>query len=71
MCVLYHTVDFVCEFLILFVQILQNGAGSQIFIPQSYLHIGFNSVIATHVTVPCLVNWLTYVSLQVLKESGH
>ena len=49
-------------------------AGSQILNPQTCLYLGFNSVIAApHVIVPCPVIWLiySYLSLQVLQESGH
>ena len=42
-------------------------------VPQPHLYLGFNSVIAAPITVPCLVIRLTYVSLQVhtSQESGH
>ena len=35
------------------------------------INLSFNLVIATRVTVSCLVIWLTCVSLQALQESRH
>ena len=65
----YHIASFVYE--VLFLQILQDVVGSQIFILQLHLYLHFNSVIVACVTVPYLVVWLTFVSLQVLQESRH
>ena len=50
---------------------MRDVVNSQILIPQSCLYLGFNSVNAAHVTIPCTVTCLTYFSLQILKESGH
>ena len=54
-----------------YVQIMQDNADLQILVPQSNLYLGFNLVIAAFVAVLCVVIWLTYVSLQVLKENGY
>ena len=66
---IYHTVGFVCEVLICMNSARYRGLADFNSTVMLIILSFFQSVIATHVTIPCLVIWLLFVSLQVLQES--